>query len=99
MQFSVDLDVAMHDLHERAEYRIPAAIGGAGIGNQMVAVVHVSDGGASGLVRPIAVAPLAVPVEVHTRPNHKSHQMPFLGTFVVRARNRNQIIGHGCRTN
>src|ERR1700721_378470 len=65
----------------------------------MVAIVHAPDGSRSRFMRPVTVAPLAIPVEVHARPNHERHKMAFLGAFVVRAGSRNPIISYRRRTN
>ena len=73
VQCSIDFDVAMHDHHECAKYGVSAAIRGARIGDEMVAIVHVPDGSSSRFMRPVTVAPFAIPVEIHARPNHERH--------------------------
>jgi hypothetical protein len=50
VQRSIDFDVPMHDHHEGAENRVPAAIRSAGIPDQVVAVVDVPDRSSARLV-------------------------------------------------
>jgi hypothetical protein len=44
------------------------------------------------LHRFVSVPPLAIPVEIHIRPDHQCHKMTLSGALVVRARSGNQII-------
>ncbi len=90
-----DFDVAMHDDHKGAIVRIRAAIGGARIGNQFAATIHVGDGRTAGLVRPEAVAAFAVPMEVLAGSDDQSNEVAFLGTAVVGSRRGDEGIGDG----
>jgi len=92
VQGSIDFDVAMHDHHEGAEYRISASIRSARIGDQVVAVVHVPHGSAARFVRPVAVAALAIPVKIYARPDDERREVAFFRTLVVCGRSGNHIV-------
>src|SRR6185369_8171011 len=91
---SPDLHVPVHDNHERAEVGIETAIGGSRVGYQLAAVVDLGRLGTSRLVRPVAVASLAVPVEVPARAHDQGYQVAFVRALVVRIGRVDELVGY-----
>ena len=82
-EWSLELDVSMHDDHEAAEICVPAAIGCTWIDNDAPAVVKIGHRVATGLVCPVSVIAEPVAVKIPVRPDGDGDQIALVGTFEI----------------